>query len=105
MPSDIKQLRPGHVPTANSNGKARGPEHAASQSAHNRTAEPSAKATDTVTVTDEATRLQNMEQALANTPVVNAEKVAELRQAIASGNYQPNIERIADKLIELEDLL
>ncbi|WIO73478.1 flagellar biosynthesis anti-sigma factor FlgM [Porticoccaceae bacterium LTM1] len=105
MPSDIKQLRSNHLPTANSNGKARGPEHASSQSVHNRTAEPSTKASDTVTVTDEATRLQNMEQALANAPVVNAEKVAELRQAIATGNYQPNIERIADKLIELEDLL
>ncbi|UTW46396.1 flagellar biosynthesis anti-sigma factor FlgM [bacterium SCSIO 12696] len=109
MDSDIKQLRPNLPPTANANGRAVGPERASENSIHKRNNESdatSAPASDTVTVTDEAARLQQLEQSLANTPVVDSARVAELREAIASGNYRPDPERIADKLSQLEqDLL
>lgn len=108
MPSEIKQLRPAPLPTTNTNGRASGAENA---TANNRntgapTGTAGTKSADTVTVTGEATRLQEMEQSLSSSPVVDSEKVARIKQALADGNYQPNPEAIADKMIELEqDLL
>ena len=102
MDSDIKQLRPHVAPTANANGRARGPENSSPNSAHNRDAERTAPATDTVTVTGEAARLQQLEQSITDSPAVDSKRVEALRQAIANGNYQPNAERIADKLAQLE---
>ena len=107
MDSDIKQLRSNHIPTSQSQGLARGAERASENSVHKRgdQAPVSAGSETTVTVTDQAARLQELEQSLASTPVVDSARVAELREAIASGNYQPDIERIADKLSQLEQSL
>ncbi|MDM3871027.1 flagellar biosynthesis anti-sigma factor FlgM [Porticoccus sp. W117] len=108
MDSDIKQLRPGHLGTPASKvpAHAKGPEKANENSIHGRNQADAPAAGDTVTVTDQAARLQELEQSLANTPVVDSARVAELREAIASGSYQPDPQRIADKLSQLErDLL
>ena len=44
--------------------------------------------------------LQGVEAALANAPVVNADRVAEIKQAIIDGRFQVNADRIAGGLIE-----
>jgi negative regulator of flagellin synthesis FlgM len=45
-------------------------------------------------------RLQDAGAATANAPVVDAARVAEIKQAISEGRFQVNPERIADGLIE-----
>jgi negative regulator of flagellin synthesis FlgM len=40
-----------------------------------------------------------MENTMANTPVVNAAKVAEIKQAISEGRFQVNTSVVADRLI------
>ncbi|MGS2724151.1 flagellar biosynthesis anti-sigma factor FlgM [Porticoccus sp. GXU_MW_L64] len=104
MDSDIKQLRPGNIPAPASRvpSQAKGPENANDNSVHGRNQADAPAASDTVTVTNQAARLQELEQSLANTPVVDSARVAELREAIASGSYQPDPQRIADKLSQLE---
>jgi negative regulator of flagellin synthesis FlgM len=57
---------------------------------------------DTVTLTDSARSLQKIEEALAKAPVVDAAKVAAVKQAINSGTYQLDAGRIADKLLQFE---
>jgi negative regulator of flagellin synthesis FlgM len=52
-----------------------------------------------VQVSSSAT-LQGLEGALANAPVVNADRVAEIKQAIVEGRFQINPDRIASGLIE-----
>lgn len=53
-----------------------------------------------------ATQLGKMEASMANTPVVNASKVAEIRQAISEGRFQVNTGVVADKLIQsVQDLI
>ena len=59
-------------------------------------------ALDSVSVTEKAARLQEIEDQLAAMPVVDSKKVAEIKQAIADGSYEINPERIAAKLIALE---
>jgi len=58
--------------------------------------------TDHVTLTDSARSLQKIEEAAAKTPVVNADKVAAVKQAISSGNYKVDAGRVAGKLLKYE---
>jgi len=60
------------------------------------------QAGDTVTLTDSARSLQKIEETVAKTPVVNATKVAAVKQAITSGTYQIDAGRVADKLLQFE---
>jgi negative regulator of flagellin synthesis FlgM len=60
------------------------------------------QAGDTVTLTNSARSLQKIEEAVANTPVVNAAKVAAVKQAVNSGTYQVNAGQVADKLLQFE---
>jgi negative regulator of flagellin synthesis FlgM len=57
---------------------------------------------DTVTLTSSARSLQKIEEAVAKAPVVNASKVAAMKQAVQSGTYQINAGRVADKLLQFE---
>jgi negative regulator of flagellin synthesis FlgM len=71
-------------------GESAGTTAAASQSA------------DHVTLTSSARSLQKIEETIAQTPVVNASKVAAVKQAISSGTYQVDSGRVADKLLQFE---
>ena len=57
---------------------------------------------DTLTLTNSARSLQKIEEAIAKAPVVDAGKVAAVRQAISSGTYQIDAGRIADKILKFE---
>lgn len=53
-----------------------------------------------------ATQLHSMENSMANTPVVNAAKVAEIKQAISEGRFKVNSEAVAGRLIDtVRDLI
>ncbi len=66
----------------------------------------SATTTDTVTVTDTAARIRQLEASLSSLPDVDSARVQAIRQAIADGSYQVDADRIATKLLKLEqDLL
>ena len=63
------------------------------------TAAPSA---DHVTLTGSARILQKLSEAVAGAPVVNAAKVAAVKQAVQTGSYQVDSGRVADKLLNFE---
>lgn len=60
---------------------------------------------DHVTLTAGARSLQKLSEAVAAAPVVDSSKVATIKQAIASGTYQVDAGRVADKLLELDGQL
>ena len=62
----------------------------------------SSQSGDHVTLTDSARSLQKIEEAVAKTPVVNKEKVAAVKQAVSSGKYQIDANRVAGKLLKFE---
>ena len=72
-------------------GEAAGTHAAAAQSA------------DQLTLTSSARSLQKIEEAIAQTPVVNSSKVAAVKQAISAGTYQVDSGRVADKLLQFEN--
>ena len=47
-----------------------------------------------------ASQLNKMEASVANTPVVDAGKVSEIKQAISDGRFQVNSGVVADRLIQ-----
>ncbi len=57
---------------------------------------------DSVDLTDGARQLQELQSAVAATPVVDGNRVAALREAIANGSYQIDPQRIADGLLAHE---
>ena len=65
-------------------------------------ASAAAQAGDQVTLTDSARSLQKIEETVANTPVINAAKVAAVQQSIGNGTYKIDAGRTADKMMRFE---
>ena len=60
---------------------------------------------DTVNLSQTAVKLQDVEQQLNSIPIVDQQKVEQLKSAIENGDYQVNFERTADKFLQLESAL
>lgn len=61
---------------------------------------------DTVQLTSLSGHLQQMDQAIANTPVVDRAKVDEIKQAISSGQFRVDAGKVANGLIRsVQDML
>jgi len=61
--------------------------------------------TDRVSLTDQTQQLRQLEARLTGQPVVDSQRVAAARSAVENGTYAVNPERIADKLISLQQAL
>lgn len=60
---------------------------------------PQQTSSTSVSLGSTATQLQNMESSMTNTPVVDAAKVAEIKQAISDGRFKVDSALVADRLI------
>lgn len=61
-----------------------------------------ATASDTVSLTDTAVQLRNLEKTLSDLPAVDSQRVERIRAAVADGSYEINPTRIAEKMIGFE---
>ena len=61
--------------------------------------------TDSVNLTGEARQLQALEARIASEPVVDTQRVQAVRTAVENGTFTINPERIADKMISLEQAI
>lgn len=105
MPTDINGFRPRTLDTNDSKSTTRSaPSAGRSTPAPSPTA-PAAAASDSVNLTDTATRLQQLDELLASAPEIDRARVEQLRQSIADGRYKMDAVHIADKLIALERTL
>ncbi|MDO9372103.1 MAG: flagellar biosynthesis anti-sigma factor FlgM [Gammaproteobacteria bacterium] len=59
---------------------------------------------DTVSLTEAGTRVKELQDRVAAVPVVNAQRVQEIKQALASGTHAIDPARIADKLVRFESV-
>jgi len=73
-----------------------------SQSESAAAATSTTRGADQVTLTSSARSLQKIEETIANTPVVNTQKVASVKQQLNSGTYQVDSGRVASKLLQFE---
>jgi len=96
--SGISTTEPVAKPTGSSGNAVVTDKSQGEGSASPTTAQPQ----DHVTLTDSARSLQKIEEAVAKTPVVNADKVAAVKQAISSGTYKVDAGRVAGKMLKYE---
>lgn len=61
-----------------------------------------AQSASPVRITEQARQLAALEQAIQAMPVVNEARIAAIRTAIEDGTYEVHPERIAEKLLGLE---
>jgi negative regulator of flagellin synthesis FlgM len=66
---------------------------------------PAGGSSDKISLTGQAQQLQELEKQLASQPVVDSQRVEAVRNAVENGSFTVNPERIADKLISLEQAL
>ena len=59
---------------------------------------------ETVKISEAAQAFRNAEAQLPSQPDVNTDRVAQLRAAIEDGSYSVNTERVADRMMQFEDL-
>ncbi len=63
------------------------------------------QANDSITLTESAKLIQQLEKQLGSVPVVDSDKVAEVRENLNSGNYSISTERVAEKFVRYESFL
>jgi negative regulator of flagellin synthesis FlgM len=61
-----------------------------------------AAASDKVSLTETATQLQSLRQVIADSPEVNADRVAAIKAAIADGSYSIDTEALAQNFMNFE---
>ena len=64
-----------------------------------------AAAGDSVNLTDTASMLKKMEASLATVPVVDTKRVESVKQSILNGSFNVDPNRIAEKMLNLENML
>ena len=100
----MKIDRPGKPLPASLAGE--GAAHAAAKGKPNPPPAATQPAKTSVSLGSVAAQLQSMESSMANTPVFNAAKVAEIKQAISEGRFQVNPEAVAGRLLDtVRDLI
>lgn len=100
----MKIDKPGKPLPVNLTGE--GAAHAAAKGKHNPSLATQQLGSTNVSLGSTAAQLQSMENSMANSPVVDAAKVAEIRQAISDGRFKVNTEVVADRLLEtVRDLI
>lgn len=60
---------------------------------------------DSVVLSQEAQSMNRLGEAVADLPEIDSERVASLKQAIADGRFEINAERIAENMLNQDDLL
>lgn len=66
---------------------------------------PSDKVTlkqDSVSLTDHSVRIKTLEDQIARLPIIDTQKVEQIRNSLSNGTFEFNSERIAEKLISYE---
>jgi negative regulator of flagellin synthesis FlgM len=60
---------------------------------------------DTVSLSDSAVNLGKLDNTAVSAPVVDTQRVEQVKQAISDGSYEVDPARVADKLMQFESIL
>jgi negative regulator of flagellin synthesis FlgM len=107
MPNKISGYSPTDAPTLAGAGSGQAADKASLAAANAAATAPVAAkaASDTATITGPARTLQKLSDVIASTPVVNAEKVSAIKEAVQSGTYRVNVDSVANKLLQSDSEL
>ncbi|GAB4393023.1 MAG: hypothetical protein Tsb005_09540 [Gammaproteobacteria bacterium] len=100
MPIEFNNINPNSV-TANTTPQVTTENDAALPQQNTQTGQSST--TDTVSITDRAQRLQAAVDSLPELPVVDSQRVADVRQALSEGSYQIDPQQIAESILQFDN--
>jgi negative regulator of flagellin synthesis FlgM len=63
---------------------------------------PAGGSTDKLSLTNQAAQLQALEEEIAALPAVDTQRVQEVQRSLATGSFQVDAARVADKLLSFE---
>jgi len=72
------------------------------QKGHRAGAADKPSSADTVSITQSGLLMSKLEELVHSTPVVDTERVAALKDAIAAGTYEIDDQRVADRMLRFE---
>ena len=98
--SSNNQIGSGSKPAAKSSDDA-----ASSQKTSTASAPVASASADQVDLTNSAQKIDQVISSLSSEPIVDRQKVDEIKSALSEGRYEVNSSVIADKLIEIDELL
>ena len=101
MPIEINGIPPSKVPGATDDSQVK---RAVEQTSTQQESGKSATA-DTVSLSDNAVQLGKLDNTAVSTPVVDTQRVEQVKQAIKDGTYEVDPARVADKLMQFESIL
>jgi len=101
MAIDINNLGSGNNTRTESRGKAR-TESGVAAGTRTDTQGGDSVSRDSVQLTDTATKLRQLERNLADLPVADEGRVAQVKKAIADGSYHIDTLSIANKMLNFE---
>lgn len=104
MSIEINNVPPSSGHVAELGGQARGATPPAAEKVADKSSDHSARS-DQVSLTPAAQQLRGLEQQIAEQPVVDAQKVNAVKEALANGSFEIDTNRIAGKMMDLEKAL
>jgi len=104
MTDVIRHISNNHVAGSGSKPAAKPSDEASSQ-ASNASSAATGQSVDQVEITDTAKKVEQVISSLSSEPIVDRQKVDEIKSALAEGRYEVNSADIANKLIEVDELL
>ena len=66
---------------------------------------PQSSTADTVSLSDNAVQLGKLDNSVIAAPVVDTQRVEQVKQAISNGTYEVDATKVADKLMQFESVL
>lgn len=96
-------IKPGN--SAPNGGRSSGVNAKDSAPQTERTSTQERNSRDSVILSQEAQSMNRLEESMANLPDVDSERVATIKQAIAEGRFEFDAQRIAENMLNQDDLL
>ena len=104
MSVDLNGIGPGQVNTNRTTAdKAAGSQSTPSTSGEQAKAQSPAARGESVSLSSQAKNLKQLEQKLGDYPEMDDDRIAQIRSALESGTYKIDAEKLAQKMLEMDN--
>ncbi|MBE0487130.1 flagellar biosynthesis anti-sigma factor FlgM [Marinobacter sp.] len=103
MSVDLNGMGPGQVNTNRTTAdKSSGTQSAPSPAAEQAKAQSPAARGESVSLSNQAKNLKQLEQKLGDYPEMDDDRIAQIRSALEDGSYKIDAEKLAQKMLEMD---